>query len=90
MSYGDGYFGIDPCDESDYSEQLPEPEPEPWMFTFRDGSKIIIREDDKPGMILPHRKTLRLWTAEEVDMHLDIHQLNATEAIDYITKNYEN
>lgn len=88
MSYGDGYFGIDPTEEPDYSEQIPDPEP--WQFTFLDGSKIIIYQDDKPEMILPNRKTTRPWTAEDVDMHLDIHEFIATEAIDYITINYEN
>lgn len=84
--YTDGYepsFHQNPVDDMDYL-----PEPEPWRWKFRDGSAIIVVDDDRARLELPHRKTSRLWMAEEVDNHIEMNELSAIEARDYIIKTY--
>jgi hypothetical protein len=82
LLYPNRFSRPDPTDEPDYNEQIPEAEG--WRFEFRDGSAITIRDDDEP-LLEGKRKS----TAREVFDHLTENELDGTEAINYITKNYQ-
>ncbi len=83
LLYPDRFHRPDPTDDRDYSEEIPEPEG--WRFEFSDGSAITIRDDDEP-LLEGKRKS----TAREVFDYLTETEMNGTNAINYITKNYKN
>lgn len=78
---------FNPCTDNDWDDELPETES--YRHTFRDGSVILVNEFDAPDVELPHRKTSRLWMAEEVANHAEENQMDQYETIKYI-KEYEN
>lgn len=80
------HIGLDPTDELDYSELIPEPET--YRYRFSDGSTIMLDEGESPEFQHPNRSVSRLWEAEEVCNLIDRNEWTDKEAIEYITKNY--
>jgi len=81
------YFQLN--DPAFYDLEPEEIEPEGYRFTFRDGSVLILHQDDESDLELPHRGTTRLWMAEEADNHIWDNEMSQTEAINYLKKYYQ-
>jgi len=81
MSYGDGYFGIDPSQEDDYQDEIPEPIG--WRYEFRDGSAITLLDFEDP-VVEGKAKS----EAREVADWIERNEAGDAEAIQYIMKNY--
>ncbi len=82
MSDYTGRFGIDPCDEPDYSDEIPEPES--FSFEFLDGSRIVLVDFDYQ-IVTGHRKC----EARDVAKWIEETGADNDQAIKYILKNYK-
>jgi len=89
--YTDGYepsFHDDPCDAPDTPDEADLTD-YVFGFGFRDGSEIRLLRFDAPELDLPHRKSAKLWMAEEAANHIERNQLDNWEAEKYVKANFE-
>jgi len=77
-------------DPTFYDNEPAETETEGYRFKFRDGSAIILHQDEESDLELPHRKTKRLWMAEEADNHIYNNEIDFNNAIKYLNNHYGN
>lgn len=75
-------------DYFDDTERDELPEREPFQFIFDDGSMITL-SDFAVDLNCPHRKTSRLWLAEEIEILIARNEWDMEQARKYIIKNYE-
>jgi hypothetical protein len=66
------------------------PEPETWLHTFRDGSKIEVLDMEDPIVTVPRQRFKKQWAAEVVRDHILDEGLDTDQSIEYITKQYDN
>ena len=83
------YFGNNPCEDYDDYPDAEELCDCAFACEFEDGSIIKLIHFDEPVVTVPSRKIKKLWMAEEVANHIELHELDNVQAEQYITKNYK-